>query len=530
MIKHLFIILAIGLVLVWLLISQFNGLQFVDAARYADIGRNIFLNQGYISKFTFPTQILPDENGWTVNLPPVYPLLIAGSISVNGINDYSIIYLTIIFSLGSIILTYLIAKHLFGGKTAFVSALLVLFAPQLLNYAKDGGAESLFIFEILLIIHLILLGKRWSILFAGLVAGLMLFTKLQALAVLPVLLIWLVVLHKERLKNVIFFLICPVIMISLNSANILWGFYKYDFPVYLFLQQTSVFPADNLPRTGLTKSLGVGFLFEHLLPIFSKLFYNIYNFYKAIFGITNSLPVLTSGLVVTTYFISLGLIFVKADKTNTKLFRVMSLLLLISLIVMASVTSPHMRYIHPVIPILCILAADFLVKTTEYFFSGKRSQKIFLTSIVLFFAVLPVVSDLVIDQRFRNVSYNQKRPYAHKVLGQVLSDRFEKGDIIVTNLDSWGGWYGDKKNYLIPLDFDQLDKLDQHSRIQAIYLTDFQIDNPDHPLSGDWDKLFNSNAGNDFITDNFVLTEDVVISADQVYERQSYRYKIWIRK
>lgn len=508
-----------------------HDLIFVDAARYADIARNILENGQFRSHFSFPSPFLPNENGWQYNLPPVPSFAVAIFFKLFGISDWSAIIQSFFFFLLGIPLVYLLAQKLFNTKAAIFSALFYMFTPQLLSYATDGASEPIFIFELLLISYLIVKGRKWSLLFAGLIMGLSLFTKLQSYLFVPIFLFWVYLINRDNLKKVWLFLIGPVLLVSLNKFGILFGSYFLDLPAYLAFQQTTLFPGDNLPRAGLATQIDLPFLIKNASTFVVKISYNLYNFYKSIFTFDNLLPAWTSPMVVISYLLS-HINFLTKEKKEIKIFRIITLLMVVGSFILAGATSPSIRYAHYVLPFVIILAVDFIYGFLQrYNFSAKKTNSV-LVSLLLLFMVFPFLGTTVLDARFNARAYNFNAPHVQKVMGEKVGQLTDKSEIIVTNLDTWGAWYGERRTILIPLDFVGLEKFDNKIKINAIYLTDFQRDNEDHPLKGDWGELFDNprQIKNKFILDNFKLVKEGTISVQEVYENKPFTYKLWLRK
>ncbi|MCL5409248.1 MAG: glycosyltransferase family 39 protein [Patescibacteria group bacterium] len=519
---------AVGLLT---LLSKVNpsGLYFVDSGRYADLARNIVLHNQYSELFTFSPATQTQMYGWHVNLPPVHPLLISIMFRFFGINDLAVILESSFFFIISIFPLYFLAKKMFGQRVAIFSSLFYIFTPQLLSYAKDGASEPVFIFEILTISCLVIYKRNYYLLIAGLIASLMLLTKLQSYLFIGVFCIWILLVAKDRLKSLLFFLIGPVLVIFGNYLNILPYNYRLDFPVYLTLQQSSLYPGDNLPRIINASSTAIVTTKSYISIVVSKTLYDLYNFYKALNFSTNDLPDLASPVIVFAYFMSL-VNFLHKEVLSVRIFRISLLLMLLGLLLISAITSPSIRYIQVCLPLMIVLAVAFYEQVFAAFHISKRLIDLSLLCLLVFYLGGTIFLQSTLDYRYLSKIFNYDKPYAQKVLGKNVGLLSSSNSVVVTNLDTWGSWYGDRKTILIPLTADQLEQMDKIQHIDVIFLTDYQKDNENHPLTGVWQTLYDHQVmTKNFVTSNFHLQATGTMKATDVYENTSYSYQLWER-
>src|SRR3989304_7301909 len=189
MIKKLYLIffiilLSLGLILLFNMISETGYIHFAHGAKSSDIGRNILNGKCYTSNFSFYNLAtlnideFVDISRW---VPPVMPLVIAGFFKIFGILDLSVIATSSFFYLLLVLTSYLLGKRFFGNLAGLLAGMAVAFNPNFLEYATSGASETLFAFEIVLAAYLIVLRKKPANIAAFLVLMLMYFTKVQAI-------------------------------------------------------------------------------------------------------------------------------------------------------------------------------------------------------------------------------------------------------------------------------------------------------------------------------------------------------------
>lgn len=526
----IFIVFAATLASLVNLLTTNQEIYFVDAARYADVARNLVTEGKLAGNFAYFSENLMKDD-WLVHGPPVNYYINALFFKFFGINDSSIIFTSSLFFVLSSVLVYLIGLKIFNSKTAILSAIFYILNLQLLGYARDGASEPLFIFQILLAALFIVIGKRWSLVIAGIVLAIALFTKLQAGIVIVGFLLWVLLLFRKDFIKVGGFIVPLIVVILFNKLGILFPQHSVGLPNYLLFQQTKLFPGDDLPRSGKTNLINLEFIFANSKTLMSKLFYNSYNFFKIIFSSDNLLPPLTAPFITMNYLFS-NLLLLKDEKKEQRYFRIITLFLLFISMVTFAITSPHIRYFHIFLPFMIIIFSDFIINILEKFNLSNKKINAVLFLIVIAFGLLPFLGSYILDSRFRRSAYNTNKPYAHKVLGEKVGLNSGKNDLVVTNLDTWGSWYGKRKTVLIPVNLSDLEKLDKAKRVDIIFLTDFQKDNEDHPLNNEWEKMFvgSNEVSSKYILDNFVNTKSGKVSSSEVYENREFSYKIWTRR
>ncbi len=507
------------------------SLFFVDSGRYADSARNLLETGKLLSKFTYATSLPLYPNGWPFNVPPVHTFSIALAFLFFGVHDYTVILVSSFWFIIGVIFTYLIAQRLFNTKVALLSGFVYVFTPQLLAYARDGATEPLFIAELLMMTYFILLKRRGSLLLAGVVAGFAFFTKLQFGILVVPFLIWVWLLYGRRLLSVGSFFLPLLLMVVANKMGFLFSGYRPEaLPVYLTFQQSSLYPGDDLPRSGLSSSVNASFFLSNLAVLVSKIFYNLYNFFKIIILDDHLLPSFIVPISTVLYFLSYINLWIK-ERDEVRLFRLLVLVLISISLGLSAVTSPSIRYIHPLLPFVIILGVSFLVEIcTKFDLTRKQSLWIYVSVVTLFW-VLPFLGSVILDRRFDYQHYQMDKPYAQQVLGEQIGWLSAKDDIVITNLDTWGSWYGNRRTILIPPTPEMISEIDGRHKVSKIFLTDYQRLNGDHPLDKGWDSLFDqTKIVPNYVTTHFTLERTATISAEQVYEKQPFTYQVWSRK
>jgi hypothetical protein len=236
-------------------------------------------------------------------------------------------------------------------------------------------------------------------------------------------------------------------------------------------------------------------------------------------------------------------------------------MIMVTLLV-AAVSIPFFRYIHPIVPIVYIVAIDTLIWILAQIYKlqdpsdkqitnnkqtaslrgqiTKRTLLVLASCIlVLFFGVGQTLGILILDSRFERNTHNVGKPPVYVVLSKILKSNTNPNQIIVTNLDTWGSWYGERKTVWFPLEPKQLiEPATEKIPFDAIYLTSYLIDDQNYYMGEGWRLIFeNPNDpkkwtcdGCSEITKEFTLKEVYQVNASEDYERQDASAILLIKK
>lgn len=510
-------------------------LNFSDSAKYADIARNVFFDLGYGGSFSFWAVKIFDiikENIFPFgSVPPVMPYSIAGFFKIFGVTDFAVIATSFFYFLLTLIFTYLLANVIFKSKlVGALSTLAIGTSHDLIHYAVNGASESPFIFEIVAASYFASLKKKWASVLTVLLLILMYFTRPQAfIYIAGIILFWLITNFKLKKALIVFagvlvagLLVDQFILLPLNGKYFLYSIVGRSVG-FSFNQSSNA--SDAL--RGATEIASVG-----LVQISKNIFYNLYNFYKA-------LPEIINPYFFTLFAIGL---FIKSPSTSLRIseekgFKVASIFMAILTLIVTAASIPFYRYIHPVLPLVYIIAVGTLVKILNLgLMDGgleKRRQKFtILISIVLIllFGVGQTVGKFVLDSRFEAKRNNVGKPPVYVELSKILRENTSPDDVVVTNLDTWGSWYGERKTIWFPLTPKQLiDSSTGKIPFDVIYLTSYKIDDTNYYMGEDWRMIFDNPkdpskwkcGGCSEITKLFKLKGVYEISSDSNFENES---------
>ncbi|OGM13520.1 hypothetical protein A3A76_03660 [Candidatus Woesebacteria bacterium RIFCSPLOWO2_01_FULL_39_23] len=516
----LLICLALGALNLYFYLLNKNMffLGFSDAAKFADIARSVVTGEGYTSNFTFFNNSSLKVSGFpsiSRYVPPLMPFSIASSFKLFGVSDISVIIPSVVFFLSLIGVTYLLGSKLWGNLVGVLSATAIVFNNNILDYAVSGASESLFIFEIVLASLLLVVKNKRANIFALIVIVAMYFTRPQAIIYIFGFLLLFLLLNKPLKKAVISFLLVFIVGSVLFLLNSKQGFFAIT-------QQLPSQSASDALR-GLSQQVGV-------VLIIKKFLYNVYNFYRL-------LPQIASPYLWALFIIGMF----KWSKSKTEnVFKISVFFMVTITFLVASITVPFFRYIHPIVPLIYIVAVVTLVQLVSNFqfpvlnLRISKSKFVILTTsfIILLFAVGQTLGVIFLDSRFERKTHNVGKPPVYVLLSWKLKDITEPDQVIVTNLDTWGTWYGERKTVWFPLTPSMLDIGDSSNLFDAIYLTSYLMDDENYYMGSEWRQIFlNPDQPEDkFIRDNYVLKGLYGIDADDNYENEDARAVLLVKK
>jgi len=491
-------------------------LTFSDAAKFADAAFQMIQGNGFTAKFGFfhPNFVFSPESSQPI--APGFGILNAISIfiffKILGVNDFAVIFSSGFFFILTSFLIYFLAKKLFNQKIAFFSALSFIFTQPLLNYASIGASEPLFVFLFLLSCFLFIQKGTYSVYASGIVGSLLFLTRPQA----PIYFVGLTLLvflcaQKNKIRRLLVWTgVFILIIVSLFILSKLTGqkLIHLELAPSLFSERATV--SQNITIRG-KPNVFYSSLLSSFKPLATKAFYNLYNFYKL-------LPSLASFSLITLYFLSL--IRWDRKKEANALHFAGFFILLVSFFVSA-ITIPFMRYIHPVVPLVIIFSVEMLFWILDRIFKDRKKVLVVCTLFILFFVIGQTLGSLFLDSRYLRNHVNWGKPPAYVKLAQILRENTKENEIVLSNLDTWGTWYGKRKTIWFPSEPEQLvPPQNKRLAIDAIYLTSYKMDDEASFMGDGWRKILNfpEQLEDDFISRNFNLVKKFEISENETYE------------
>lgn len=484
-IKKQIIFLCVLAVIVWSL-NLFLHPDFFhspDAAIYANVARNIIQGKGATVDSTLPlllTYYPPSPGPWPSPYPLLFPLTVAFSFLIFGISEFSSALINGLFFVAALPLIYLLAEKFFNKKVAVVSSLWYIFNPNLLYFSISGMTESLFIFLMTASIYLLFLEKNSFLFLSGVLIGLSFSTRFQGFLVLPIILgfVWF---KKRRLLP----LIC--LFIGFVSVTILSKFILPPIAEdYVSLNNHHLWT--SIAEDSVFKN-GVGRVIEpitfqlirtNLKLVIKKVVFNLY--YLAQGLLTSTTPSL-----VVLYILS----FFAPFSQKIRQFRLLTISLLLILAFFHLITIFNFRYLHPLLPLIIIIAAAAFLSFLEKF----NPKKLFPYTAIFtfFFIIIPCFTSPGWGTSIQRALARPRKPTIISILGKIAKDNTPPEAIIVSNEFAHLAWYGERKTIQWPANLDDFEKIDKEVvPVDAIFLSshDFQT-----PLGPGWQELVD-NPGN----------------------------------
>lgn len=528
LIPAIFILLfTVGLLASFFFFARNRYLPFSDAAKIAEVGRSLVEGTGFGTRFIFFNN-QPELN--TVGLfsarviPPLMPIFTAASFKLFGVSDFSVIGVSALFYLILVVSTFLLGKRLWGNLAGIISAIAVATDVSLLNYATSGATEPLFAAEVVIAALLFTLKQKWSDIAGIVVLILMFYTRAHApFFILPLLFYFIHLKTQNYRKTIKIFSLGLLLVILLAVVTILipgiaFGKLLSERILVSLVHNSSFAPANDVLRMG--RASLAPLVLSNIVPLIKKLFYNLYNFHKLI-------PNIFSPYLFTIFII--GLFRWNIGKVE-KAFKITVLITVILIAIVNALTVPLYRYLHPLLPLIYLIAGAELATILRQIFKKKLFVNLASLFLILFFVVGQTLGYIFLDSRFNARLVNKDKPPVYVTLSKILKDNTDEQQIIVTNLDTWGSWYGERRTIWFSLTPEDLKNL--IVPVDAIYLTSYLMDDESNYMGEGWRQIFNNPTAikNSFILGNYKLKGVYETKADETYERQEARAVLLIKK
>lgn len=507
-------------------------LSFSDAAKIADIARNLLLTGRMTANFVFFGSNSIHDLGNTLAFwtPPVAPFTVAIFFRIFGINDFSVIATSVFYYLLTLVFVYLLGTKIFRNKfVGILSSVAVGFNYDIVNYALSGASESPFFFEIVASAYFISLRRKWATVVGYALLFLMYFTRQQAFIYAAGLIFYHLILIFKTKRAILYFFGISAAFLLIDRfvlSHLVGKFFIYSITVNAFNVGSQYLPG-TATSAALRGGSGVQ-MTSTLMNLGKKLFYDLYNFYKLLPQIIN--PYLFALFII-------GIFKWGKDKVQNS-FKIASIFIVLFTLLVVAASIPFFRYIHPIIPLVYIIAVGTLVEILSYKYS-KKSLITISTFLILFFGVGQTLGIFLLDSRFVADTHNVGKPPVYAELAYKLRDNTTKNEVVLTNLDTWGTWYGERKTVWFPLTPNQIiDPKTGKIPFDAIYLTSYLIDDQNYYMGADWREIFNNPTdskkwicdGCGEIAKEFTLKGIYKISASEDYERQDASAILLIKK
>ena len=265
-----------------------------------------------------------------------------------------------------------------------------------------------------------------------------------------------------------------------------------------------------------------------IVLILKKVFYDLYNFYKL-------LPQIMSPYLFAIFAIGIA--------KSRSAFKTSVLFMTVVTFLVTAISIPFFRYLHPIVPLVYIVAVATLIELVSSFqspVSNKLSKFQFpiliLTStfLIFLFGAGQTLGVLLLDSRYEGQTHNVEKPPEYVLLSKILKDNTQANQVVVTNLDTWGSWYGERKTIWYPLEPDMLQPPvgGQTLPFDAIYLTSYLIDDANYVMGPNWRQIYNDpqHIADKFISANYKLKGIYTIPASDDYENQGAKAVLLVRK
>lgn len=198
--RYILILVVSAIVLYGTLFSlRFEGLWASDAFDYAQMARHIYNGDGFITSYIRPLSLAFNdslENHPNLIKPPLFPLVVAASFYILGVNDTAVTLVSGFFYVMLVPLVYLFAREMFDRRVALWAGVISLTSLIILYFAMQGLTDIMFTF--LFTFTLYLLYKRANPLLIGVLVGLCYLARYNMLAFIPGILLFMYLTYPNR--------------------------------------------------------------------------------------------------------------------------------------------------------------------------------------------------------------------------------------------------------------------------------------------------------------------------------------------
>lgn len=492
-----------------------------DTNIYADTARNFLKGNGLTSNAIMPGLISytpkTSLDNWPTFYPPLYPLVISLFFLLFGVNSYSVIFTSGFFYLLSIPILFLLAKNVFNQKVAIYASLFYIFSPFMLDYSISGMPETFLTFLIITATYFLFQEQKsaFSAVFAGIFVCLAALTKFQgSLLLLPCLMI--LFLSKFKIRSFLLFFGGFFTIFFLRKFLLPKSAFDYanftNHQIWSYIAYDSFVAKEDLFRT--LEPVKFQDVLANFSLIIRKIFNNLYLFAQKAFTLLQ-LPVFI--------FFLISLIEKEKTQSEKQKFKLFVLSTFIIFSLFHIVTYLDFRYLHPILPLIMIIAANFLVNLMD-----KRTFAVntFVKKSYLFiiFLVIPLLTFSGLGTNIINSLNYQKKPTFQLIQAEFIRSNTPIGSVIVSDFAPTITWFGERKAIFLPKSVKDLELIDnKYTKVDAIYLYSFS---DKEKYENEWQRLLDEHLN----LDNFYFAKELNIRPEDNYYHISVKSVLYLKK
>ena len=466
--------LTVAAVLLFHWFNHPHVLTYNDAAKYAITARSLAQGEGSATTFIYPEYLRfvqdDSQDTWHSYWPPLYPILLSGAFNIFGVGDRSVILISFICFLFLIVLLHLLAKELLGKEYSWIAVLFFVTAPEMLWYSTSGLSEPLFMcFSLGTVLAVLQKNFPMKYLAAGILYALSILTRPIGMIYLPFYAVLLMpVMTQEKNKALPFFQLigsaAGTFMIVKLCVFLPLGVYQnfHNQALNPFLYNTDIYPASAVMRT--MDEISFSKLHVYLPSIFGKIIPNLYTITKNLFAFHSSMNawnwIHTLAAPFLFFLCFIGFFLPIQDRKVNNFRAALMLLFFIHVFFLAAtITVAQLRYFHPLVPYMFILATYALLTLIKHFVSDESKVKRYMGLAAFALIFVFQAPNITRDFYYKKGQATLNPQGYYKTLGGVVDQNSRPGDIVITNLQGWASWYGSRRTVFYPSYPDDLKKL-----------------------------------------------------------------------
>jgi 4-amino-4-deoxy-L-arabinose transferase-like glycosyltransferase len=452
-----------------------------DDREYASIARNIVHGKGIVRNFIYPVEINFFEKAPPVPEfvhPPGYPLILAASFTLFGINTHSALIPSYLSYFVLVLLVFFFGRRFVGDRTAALAAVLLAVNKEILDVSLVALSEPVYAVVFLLFFFFFWKAKSLrEIVLAGFLMGI---SHLVRENLYPFLLPLLVYLYfypdLSRWKKLVFFgvgVLIPLVPNLLRSyLDTGTPFFSYGkFPLMAY---TAKYPWLNIYRDIQNPSL-FEFLTETPGQFLAKYLNNVTTILDQLISVTNP-------YVMVFFLLELFHWNTSPEWNRGKL---LFLFMMVFQIFFLSVFTFTPRFFVPFLPLMILFASRSMIRVSEDLISraGHRWQKGIPYLFALLFLVLILrPAAYAIFQPVKPEALGFKVPQygfliteqEAKAVNDFLKKEIKENHVVWTDLPEILEWEGDRLCGWLPTRIQSIYEIRKKVPVDALLLTNIQ--------------------------------------------------------
>lgn len=423
--------------------TNFHGLSAPDAMDYSTVARNILDGKGMRMDSISWVHLLssPADPFRVIVKSFLYPIVLLPFFALFGTSESVTAISSGLFFIVAAPFLFILARDLFGRNAAWGTVAVYLVSRELLDFSISGLTESLFILLITLELLIILRSnKNLDLFIAGLTLGLARLLRVNAVVLVPPILVYIWLVRENKTKECLVFLagfLLAALPLMVRDT------FLFGDPIFGWVHMAATWPSGATPvaETAQVHSLieAIGYILANIVPFSKRYLINVMGYHQQVLSMTK-FPVMALFLV--------GLLRWGQNPRGDGLRLLVTGAMIIQLMLLSAYTNAlRIRYFQVFNPFIIMFAAAFFFDLWTSFARKKKWLRRFFIVLIMLYIFMPYLQSVTTSNASGDKSeFNRD---LRELVIQSTAFINPKG-VVMTDVPWLMAWVGERRALFLP--------------------------------------------------------------------------------